>query len=54
MTVGDRQTTRAVTRCGCFLPDLTGLARRPSTADLPPDAYHGSGGWGQGRVFGAV
>ena len=26
---------RAVTRCGCFLPDLTGLARRPSTADLP-------------------
>jgi hypothetical protein len=36
--VGDRQTTRAVTRCGCFLPDLTGLARRPSTADLPDDA----------------
>ena len=33
--VGGRQTTRAVTRCGCFLPDLTGLARRPSTADLP-------------------
>ena len=29
------QTTRAETRCGCFLPDLTGLARRPSAADLP-------------------
>jgi len=27
--------TRAETRCGCFLPDLTGLARRPSTAGLP-------------------
>ena len=29
------RTTRAETRCGCFLPDLTGLARRPSAADLP-------------------
>ena len=29
------QTTRAETHCGCFLPDLTGLARRPSAADLP-------------------
>src|SRR5262249_35558093 len=27
---------RAEPRCGCFLPDLTGLARRPSAADLPP------------------
>ena len=33
-------TTRARTRCGCFLPDLTGLARRPSAADLPAHAYH--------------
>ena len=33
--VGGRRTTRAETRCGCFLPDLTGLARRPSAADLP-------------------
>ncbi len=29
------RSTRAETRCGCFLPDLTGLARRPSAADLP-------------------
>src|SRR5689334_23914737 len=29
------RTTRAETRCGCFLPDLTGLARCPSAADLP-------------------
>src|SRR5690606_14889094 len=31
---GDRTTTRSETRCGCFLPDLTGLARRPPVADL--------------------
>jgi hypothetical protein len=24
-----------LTHCGCFLPDLTGLAGRPSAADLP-------------------
>ena len=29
------RTTRAETRYGCFLPDLTGLARRPSAANLP-------------------
>ena len=28
-------TTRRETRYGCFLPDLTGLARAPSTASLP-------------------
>ena len=33
-------TTRGETRCGCFLPDLTGLARSPSTADLPRAPYH--------------
>ena len=27
--------TRHETRYGCFLPDLTGLARAPSTASLP-------------------
>jgi hypothetical protein len=27
--------TRAETRYGCFLPDLTGLARDTSTANLP-------------------
>src|SRR5579872_3176052 len=48
--VGDRTTTRAETRCGCFLPDLTGLARRPSAADLPRDLYHGSGGRSQAAV----
>src|SRR5262245_43949967 len=34
--VGGWTTTRAKTRYGCFLPDLTGLARRPSAANLPP------------------
>ena len=29
------QATRAETRYGCFLPDLTELARRPSAANLP-------------------
>jgi hypothetical protein len=29
------QTTQAETRYGCFLPDLTGLARDLSAADLP-------------------
>src|SRR5256885_17242401 len=33
--VGGWTTTRAQTRYGCFLPDLTGLARRPSIANLP-------------------
>lgn len=32
--VGDRTTTQAETRYGCFLPDLTGLATTPS-ARLP-------------------
>src|SRR3569833_2030256 len=31
---GDRTTTRSVTRCGCCLPALTRLARRPPAADL--------------------
>jgi len=30
------RTTQAGTRYGCFLPDLTGLARGLSAADLPP------------------
>src|ERR1700722_2432228 len=30
------RTTQAETRYGCFLPDLTGLARSLSAADLPP------------------
>jgi len=30
------RTTQAGTRYGCFLPDLTGLARSLSAADLPP------------------
>ena len=33
--VGGRHATRTETRYGCFLPDLTGLARRPSAANLP-------------------
>ena len=35
--MGGRTTTRTGTRYGCFLPDLTGLARGPSAANLPPD-----------------
>src|SRR5206468_11282117 len=33
--------TRGATRYGCFLPDLTGLARRPSTANLPTATISG-------------
>ena len=33
--VGGQQTTQTLTHCGCFLPDLTGLAGRSSAADLP-------------------
>jgi len=33
--VGDWTTTQAETRYGCFLPDLTGLARDLSIASLP-------------------
>ena len=35
---GAEATTRAGTYCGCFLPDLTGLAGRSSIAD-PPQPY---------------
>ena len=41
-------TTRSVTRCGCFLSDLTGLARRPPIADLHP-LYRGWDGGVQAR-----
>src|SRR5690242_15826273 len=40
-------TTRAETRYGCFLPDLTGLARRPSIANLPGALYRRSEALGQ-------
>jgi len=33
--VGGWTPTQAETRYGCFLPDLTGLARRLSGASLP-------------------
>ena len=39
--MGDWTTTQAETRYGCFLPDLTGLARRPSTANLPQATISG-------------
>ena len=45
------RTTRARTRCGCFLPDLTGLARRPSAADLPLPHITTSGGWHKGTLM---
>src|SRR5690606_26875988 len=47
---GDRTTTRSETRYGCFLPDLTGLARRPPVADLRPlyrEAGPGAQAWSQ-------
>ena len=31
--------TQVETRYGCFLPDLTGLARNLSTASLPSAVY---------------
>ena len=31
--------TQIESRCGCFLPDLTGLARNLSTASLPGKLY---------------
>jgi hypothetical protein len=33
--VGDRTPTQAESRYGCFLPDLTGLARGLSDGGLP-------------------
>ncbi len=39
--------TRAGTYCGCFLPDLTGLAGRPSIADPPEPYIIGVGGGGK-------
>jgi len=40
--------TRTETRYGCFLSDLTGLARSPSTANLPMASYQTYRGGGQG------
>src|SRR5579863_1704438 len=40
--VGGWTTTQAETRYGCFLPDLTGLARDLSTASLPERLYQGA------------
>ncbi len=40
--------TRTETRYGCFLSDLTGLARSPSTANLPGASYQTYRGRGQG------
>src|SRR6185312_15173624 len=37
--VGDWTTTQTETRYGCFLPDLTGLARDLSIASLPTGLY---------------
>ena len=37
--MGDWTTTRIESRYGCFLPDLTGLARNPSIASLPSGLY---------------
>ena len=48
--MGDRTTTRTETRYGCFLPDLTGLARRTSAASLPRDNI-GPGEPGVARAF---
>src|SRR5579875_1878644 len=37
--VGDWTATQAETRYGCFLPDLTGLARDLPAASLPVPLY---------------
>ncbi len=41
--------TRTETRYGCFLSDLTGLARSPSTANLPRHHIRRWGHEGKGR-----
>ena len=41
--------TQAETRYGCFLPDLTGLARDLSTASLPERLYQAKQRSAQGR-----
>ena len=50
--VRDWTATRTKTRYGCFLPDLTGLARSPSTASLSSALYqiraHATQGLGPG------
>ncbi len=38
-SVGGWTSDPSKTRYGCFLPDLTGLARRPSAANLPTSVY---------------
>src|SRR5580698_8130554 len=48
---GDRQTTRSELRYGCFLPDLTGLARPPPIADLH-GLYRVRGRWAQALAGG--
>ena len=40
--------TRTETRYGCFLSDLTGLARSPSIANLPPPYISLTGAGGKG------
>ncbi len=42
--------TRTETRYGCFLSDLTGLARSPSIANLPEASYQLYGAGGQGGI----
>src|SRR5882724_7568873 len=43
------RTTQAETRYGCFLPDLTGLARDLSAANLPAHYIRIAGRWGKLR-----
>ena len=45
------RTTQAETRYGCFLPDLTGLARDLSIADLPPHYIRCRRGRGKFRAM---
>src|SRR5579864_9007655 len=46
---GDWTTTQIETRYGCFLPDLTGLARDLPAASLPKSLYQVRIGPRQGR-----
>lgn len=42
--------TQVGSRCGCFLPDLTGLARNLSTASLPNKLYQVPARESQARI----
>ncbi len=52
--VGGWTTTQVETRYGCFLPDLTGLARDLPAANLPGALYQDRAMTGQGPSAGRL